>query len=117
MRRRQRRGDLSGDAQRFRLRQLAAGLFQPLGQRVALEVLHDQVGDAAWQLTVVRDLHDAGMLDDVDGSRLVEKSLCDLRLLRVATVQDLDGDATLDRLLIASYTAPMPPLPSCLTRR
>lgn len=66
------RGQLVAQVQRLGLGQLAAPL-EPQAQRLALQVLHHQVGAAARHLAELEDLHQARVLDQVDRSRLVEE--------------------------------------------
>jgi hypothetical protein len=87
----ERAGELQGDLERLRVRQadaLAAG-----AQRLAFEELHRDVGRAAGQLADVEDLHDAGVIDDADGARLVEEAPRHLAIRDVLGAQHLDGDA------------------------
>ena len=67
-----------------------------LGQRLAFEVLHDDVGSAVGLLAIVGDLDETGVLDAVDGARFIEEARDELGIAGVLAVQDLDGDAALD---------------------
>jgi len=92
-------GDLQVQVDHLGGRQLAAAALDALGQRLALEVLHDNVGSTVGLLAVVGDLDQAGVLDPVDGAGFIEEAGDELGIAGVLAVQDLDGDAALDGLV------------------
>jgi hypothetical protein len=49
-------------------------LFEPTAQRLASQKFHHDVGGTDGSVAKLEDLHQAGMVDDVDGARLVEKA-------------------------------------------
>ena len=55
-----------------------------------------EVGLTIGKLTELRDLHDARVVDDVDGARLVEKARYQLGILRQLRAEDLDRDLPLN---------------------
>src|SRR5690606_38287941 len=64
-------------------------------QRLAVDELHDEVGDggvAVVDLAVVVDLDDAGALHDGDGTCLAAEALAETAVVDEVGQQDLDGD-------------------------
>jgi hypothetical protein len=73
--------------------------FLPLAQRLALQVLHDEIRRPVRKLPIVRDLHDARVVDQVDRTRLIKEARANARVLRVLRVKDLDGNPAADGIL------------------
>ena len=102
------------DAARIeRISRDALAAAQPAGQRLALEVLHDEVRALVGVEPDVVDLGDAGVLDARDGAGLVEEPLHRIGVGGDLRVEDLDRDARLDRRVLgdedlAHATAPCP---------
>ena len=96
---RQRRRQLTAQSHRLGHRQLAPRGLDALAQGVALDQLHHQIGDTGRQLSVVGDLDDTWMINNVYGACFIKEARCDLWLLRIATVQDLNRDTAFDRFL------------------
>jgi hypothetical protein len=99
VRRRQGRGDLDADLHRLGGRELTAAAQQSPGQRLTLQVLHDEEAGAIGEVAEVGDLHQAGVADEVGGSRLVEEAVDGLGAAARFGVKDLDRDAALDDLV------------------
>ncbi|MFT3754926.1 MAG: hypothetical protein QM769_03090 [Pseudoxanthomonas sp.] len=87
--------DLPTEAQDVGLGHLADAL-DALPQRLAFQKLHRQVGHTARLVTVVEDLDDAGMGDEVGGARFVEEAVRQLGVAGVLGTEDLDGGADFD---------------------
>jgi len=92
-------GDLDADLHRLGGGELAAAAVEPLGQRRALQVLHDEEAGAVGEAAEVGDLHQAGVADQVGGPRLVEEAVDGLGAAAGLWVEDLDRDAALDDLV------------------
>ncbi len=91
-------GDLPRDLEHC-IESEARGSPDPGRERLAFEQLHDQERLTVREPDVV-DLHDPGVRDPTDRTRLVEEALDVRFLLGDPTIQQLDGDAGLhDRLL------------------
>ncbi|MFO0576274.1 MAG: hypothetical protein U1A78_19905 [Polyangia bacterium] len=107
------RGDLAADAERVAGDQALPAL-DAVPQRLAGEVLHGEVGDAALLVAIVVHLHDAGVRDQVGGAGLVEEAARQLGAGGVLGAQDLDrgvlGDVLADGLVDDAHSA-FPELP------
>ena len=68
---------------------------QPRGERLAVEILHDQVLDAVLLADVV-ERADVGMVEPRDGAGLALEAQASIRLLRGIGRQHLDGDGAGD---------------------
>ena len=99
-------GDLDRVADTSLGRQRAA--CEPRGQRLALEELHDQVGDAVLLAEVVQDA-DVRMVQRADDAGFAIEALAELRVGGELRRQDLDRDVRSRRVSTARYTCPMPP--------
>ena len=102
MRCRQGRGNLPADANGIGNRQAATAAAQPLGQRVAVQVLHDDEGAAVGEAAELIDLDDAGVIDPAGGPRFVEEAVLDLFVRRELFAQKLDR-ALAAELLVHSF--------------
>src|SRR5262249_42520682 len=65
----------------------------------SVEILHDDIGRAVGQPSLLMDLDDARVGDAVYSPRLVEEAADDIGLVRKVAMQHLDGDAALDGLV------------------
>ncbi len=81
--------DLDADPERLLLRQGA--LLQPVGERLAFEVLHHQVVDAVLLADVVEGA-DVGMVEGGGGAGLTLEARAAVGVLGEVRGQDLDGD-------------------------
>ena len=95
------------------LRGEPAELGQRAGQRLALDVLHDQVGDLAaaldLALAVVVHVDHARVVDGGHGARLAAEALDEALLLQQGRQQHLDRDGTAqDRVLGLPHVAHAP---------
>ncbi len=84
-------GDLDAVPQDVRQRKRPAG--QPLGHRLAVEVLHDQVLDVIL-LSDVEEHADVRMVEAGDGPRLALEARPELHVSRDLRRQHLDGHIT-----------------------
>jgi hypothetical protein len=75
---------------------LARGLLDARGQRLALQELHHQEGDAVLPDAEVENLDDVGMLDASRRPRLALEAPDDLGIGRVGGEQAFDGDTPVD---------------------
>jgi hypothetical protein len=73
-----------------------------------MQVLHDDVGSAVWQLPMVKDLHDSRVFDDIYGAGFVDKALVKVRGLAVCLAKDFDGDAALNGSVSSFKNIPHP---------
>ncbi len=90
----ERLGDPADDAERVGGAELAPQA-EEARQRLAVDELHDEVGDggvAVVDLAVVVDLDDAGALHDGDGARLAPEALAEAAVVDEVGQEDLDGD-------------------------
>src|SRR5688500_11687556 len=98
--------DLDGDAQGLVERQRPA--VEPLRQRLALEVLHDEVVDAFLLAHVVQDA-DVRVAEGGDGARLALEPRAHLRAAAVVGAQHLDRhravEARVARLVHLAHAA------------
>ena len=92
-------GYLAGESQGVSDRKLAAKALHPRAERLAFQKLHHDVRRAVGLLAKFGNLDDARMVDDVDGARLVQKALHDLRIFGEVRVQDFDRGPSLDLLV------------------
>lgn len=99
VRRRQGRGDLDADLHRLGRGQLTAAAKEPPGQRRTLQVLHDEEAGPVGEVAEIGDLHQARVVDQVGGPRLVEEAVDGLGAATGLGMEDLDRDATLDDLV------------------
>lgn len=89
-------GDLPAELQRLGQGELALGALEPAAERLALQQLHDQVDAAVGELAQIRDLDEAGMVDEIDRSRLIKEAARELLIARHGGVQNLHRDPALD---------------------
>ncbi len=85
--------DLAGALERLGKRQRPAG--EPVGQRLAVEPLHDEEVDAVLVADVVQGA-DVRVVQRRDGARLTLEARAPLRRGRRLLAQDLDGDGTIE---------------------
>ena len=99
----ERRGDLAADLHRRRGREATATVLEPLGQRLAVEQLHDDERGAvgaragAPDLAALVDRDDAGVDHLGDRARLLNEPLHQLRVGAVVRVQELDREVAVKR--------------------
>ncbi len=93
-------GELAGDPQRVFAVELAA-LAEPALERLTLEVFHHHVGRAVGQLAEVMYFDEPWMMDQAGRPRLVQKPLHRSLVGGQLRMQDFDGDALIDRLVLS----------------
>ena len=67
-------GNLSCQTERIGDGKLSTDALHASTERLTVEILHHDVGGAVGLLTELRDLHDARMVHNVDGTRFVEEA-------------------------------------------
>ena len=86
-------------------------LGQAVGQRLAFQILHDQVVGAVLVSDVV-ERADVGMIQRRDGPRFAVEALLGLRVFDRWEGRILIATVRSRRVSRARYTSPMPPAPS-----
>ena len=72
---------------------------QPFVQRIPVEVFHNDIGAAIFELSELVNIDETAVLDDVDGARFVQKALYDDGVRGKLRIENFDGDAALDLLV------------------
>lgn len=100
--------DVDGTLQE--LRQRKRSFFETIGQRLASQVLHDDVADVVLRADVIKRT-DVGVTQRRDGARFTIETLFRFRILRDVGAEDLMATLRSRRVSRAWYTSPMPPAP------
>ena len=90
--------DVDGERDRVHRRE-GSGPLEPLLQRAAREMLHDDEGKAL-DLADVVDGDDAGVGERRERARLFDEHLAERRIGRRGPIEDLDGDLAIQRRVV-----------------
>ena len=102
----QRAGHLRGQRNRLGHGEGGAALGEPLAQRLALQIFHDEIKSSIGQLPVLEDLDQAAVTDDVDRPGFVQEPLRDLLIIAELAVQELDRDPPANPMVLGLINDP-----------
>jgi hypothetical protein len=114
VRRVERGGDLTREADRFSGRKRPRG--EAVGQRRPFDELEYQRTDAVYFLEAV-DGADVRMIERREQSRLARESCSPIGIRDQPARQDFDRDVARELGVVARYTSPIPPAPRFSTMR